>query len=65
MNCAQVYSLDMPELPEVEITARRPAAGFSRTADYLGCSSEAPHTGSSSMLKSSVGAEWVRAPIEM
>jgi formamidopyrimidine-DNA glycosylase len=23
MNCAQVYSLDMPELPEVEITARR------------------------------------------
>jgi len=23
MNCVQVYSLDMPELPEVEITARR------------------------------------------
>jgi formamidopyrimidine-DNA glycosylase len=23
MNCAQVYSLDMPELPEVEITVRR------------------------------------------
>jgi formamidopyrimidine-DNA glycosylase len=29
MNCAQVYSLPMPELPEVEITARRLDAALS------------------------------------
>src|SRR6187551_1398073 len=28
MNCRQVYSLDMPELPEVEITARRLASAL-------------------------------------
>jgi formamidopyrimidine-DNA glycosylase len=31
MNCAQVYSLGMPELPEVEITARRLDAALAGT----------------------------------
>src|ERR1700712_1442440 len=32
MNVAQVYPLDMPELPEVEITARRLSAALSGTS---------------------------------
>ena len=42
---------------------RRP--GARRTAGSRACSSEAFRPGSISMLKSSDGAEWVRAPIEI